>query len=236
MAAAGKVAQRANEEFRRWKTHEVRHPTETNSSAFARAKHNREDAYAELARINARAEELRETDFELQVQEAAAQQNTTKEKILKAILRRKQEAGMCPLLRQWISGRQSAVDELWTPDNPFDLENTTWSAIVEKEAIFEALIHNGEQHFSHLLRFPFLVTLHPSRVTCKMDILSPTLPTGRPPSLTHQATTNFLGSVECCTTSIIGSPSERQQMPFGEVMPASAPMAPQQTTTALVPS
>lgn len=93
MAAAGKVAQRANEEFRRWKTHEVRHPTETNSSAFARAKHNREDAYAELARINARAEELRETDFELQVQEAAAQQNTTKEKILKAILRRKQEAG-----------------------------------------------------------------------------------------------------------------------------------------------
>ena len=40
-----------------------------------------------------------------------------------------------------------SIDELWTPNNPFNLDNMTWSALIEKEVIFEALINNGKQHF-----------------------------------------------------------------------------------------
>jgi hypothetical protein len=58
LAAAGRMVQYANEEFQRWKNHELIEPGETNESAFARAKQNRTDAYTELRRIQARYQEL----------------------------------------------------------------------------------------------------------------------------------------------------------------------------------
>jgi hypothetical protein len=36
-----------------------------------------------------------------------------------------------------------------------NIENTTWTAIVKCQAIFEALIKNGEEHFSHASHTPF---------------------------------------------------------------------------------
>jgi hypothetical protein len=36
-----------------------------------------------------------------------------------------------------------------------NIENTTWTAIVERQAIFEALIKNGEKHFSQASHTPF---------------------------------------------------------------------------------
>jgi hypothetical protein len=41
------------------------------------------------------------------------------------------------------------------PDDPLDLENTTWTALVKRQAIFEALIKNGEEHFSQASNTPF---------------------------------------------------------------------------------
>jgi hypothetical protein len=36
-----------------------------------------------------------------------------------------------------------------------NIEKTTWTAIVERQAIFEALIKNGEEHFSQASHTPF---------------------------------------------------------------------------------
>jgi hypothetical protein len=61
-----------------------------------------------------------------------------------------------PLLRHWIRGPQTgSIDELWTPDDPLDFENTSWTAAVEWQAIFEALIKHGEEHFSQAMNTPF---------------------------------------------------------------------------------
>jgi hypothetical protein len=156
MAAAGRTVQYANEEFRRWKNHELIQPGETNSSAFARAKQNRTGAYAEIQRIHARSSDLREIDLQLMVEEQAEKNNTSTANTLKAILKRQQESGMYPLLRHWIRGPQTgSIDELWTPDDPLDFENTSWTAVVEQQAIFEALIKNGEEHFSQAMNTPF---------------------------------------------------------------------------------
>jgi hypothetical protein len=66
---------------------------------------------------------------------------------LKAILKWECDASIFPLLRRWIIGPQNgSLDELWTPDDPLDLENTTWTAIVARQAIFEAIIKNGKEH------------------------------------------------------------------------------------------
>jgi hypothetical protein len=48
LAAVGQTVQYANEEFRHWKNHEFTKPGETNESAFARAKQNWADAYAQV--------------------------------------------------------------------------------------------------------------------------------------------------------------------------------------------
>jgi hypothetical protein len=48
-----------------------------------------------------------------------------------------------------------AINELWMPNDPLDLENTTWTALVECQAIFEALIKNGEEHFLQASNTPF---------------------------------------------------------------------------------
>jgi hypothetical protein len=156
MAAAGRTVQYANEEFRRWKNHELIQPGETNSSTFARAKQKRTDAYAEIQRIHARLSDLREINLQLMAEEQAEKNNTSTANTLKAILRREQESGMYPLLHHWIQGLQTgSIDKLWAPDDPLDFENTSWTAVVEWQAIFEALIKNGEEHFSQAMNTPF---------------------------------------------------------------------------------
>jgi hypothetical protein len=85
LAAAGRMVQYANEEFRRLKNHEQVEPGVSNESAFARAKQNRIDAYTEIHRIYALSQELREVYLQLMAEEQAKEQNTTVANALKAI-------------------------------------------------------------------------------------------------------------------------------------------------------
>jgi len=62
--------------------------TDNRDSAFARAKSNRDDAYAVLNEIHNHAADIHESELELTATRAAKEQNTTKEKILKAMLKR----------------------------------------------------------------------------------------------------------------------------------------------------
>jgi hypothetical protein len=80
------MVQYANEEFLRWKNHELIQPGEANSSSFARAKQNRADAYAEIKQIHARSNDLREVDLQLMAEEQAKLHNTSTANTLKAIL------------------------------------------------------------------------------------------------------------------------------------------------------
>jgi hypothetical protein len=140
------MVQYANEEYRQAKRRQADSAGITAEAAFARAKQNRSDAYDELRRVQARSLELRETDLHLRAAEQAERQNTTTANAIKAILKREQQASLYPQLRHWVNGAlNGAIDELWVPDNPLDLRNTTWSALVERQAIFEALIKNGEE-------------------------------------------------------------------------------------------
>jgi hypothetical protein len=98
LAAVGRTVQYANEEFRRWKNHEFTKPGETNESAFARAKQNRADDYAQVHQIQVRSQELRDVDLHLMAKEQAKEQNTSVANALKAILKQKRESGIFPLL------------------------------------------------------------------------------------------------------------------------------------------
>jgi len=84
-------------------------------------------------------------------------QDTTREKVLKAILRHERDSSIFPVLRHWLSDTQGkSIDKLLIPDDPFDLDNTTWHAVIEKQAIFEALLEHGQTHFSQASDTPFV--------------------------------------------------------------------------------
>jgi hypothetical protein len=96
----------------------------------------------------ARLQELCKTDLQLLAKEQATQHNTTTANDIK-------DASNFPLLHSQIKGPQNgSLDELWIPDNPLDLQNTSWTAIIKKQAIFEALLQNGQEHFSQANRHP----------------------------------------------------------------------------------
>jgi hypothetical protein len=125
-------------------------------SAIARAKHNVAQATEIRDAILTRASDLRETDLELQAEAEASRNNTTKANVIKAILRREREAGIFSRLRFHISGKSfNQLDELLTPDDPNDVNNCTWTAVVNRQAMWEVLLHQGREHFSQARDTPF---------------------------------------------------------------------------------
>jgi hypothetical protein len=151
------MVQYANEEFRQAKQCHSDERGVTAKAAFARAKRNRTDAYNELHHMQAQSSELRKADLHLRAAKQAERQNTTTANTIKAILKREQQVSLYPQLWHWVNGASNgAIDKLWIPDNPLNLRNTTWSALVERQAIFKALIKNGEEHFNQASGTPFV--------------------------------------------------------------------------------
>jgi hypothetical protein len=65
-------------------------------------------------------------------EEQAKEQNTSVADAIKAILKQEQETGIYPLLQHWVNRPQTGTnDELWNPDNPMDIENTMWTAVIK---------------------------------------------------------------------------------------------------------
>jgi hypothetical protein len=147
----------ANQELR--KLLQGNTPTTSNtsrSSAIARAKHNRDECYKMLYTIQEQADTLCKTDIELQIEEAM-KNNAPKEAIVKAILRQEREAEIFPLLSIHAGGKtHNQLDEVWTPNNPQCLDDTTWKSHIEAEAIWEALLSHGKEHFSQASNTPFV--------------------------------------------------------------------------------
>jgi hypothetical protein len=158
LAAAGLAVQLANQELRKLLQGNASTTSDTSrSSAIARAKHNRDECYEMLYTIQEQANTLRETDIELRIEEEATKNNPPKEAILKAILRREREAEIFPLLLIHVGGKtHNQLDEVWTPNNPQCLDDTTWKSHIKAEAIWEALLSHGKEHFSQASNTPFV--------------------------------------------------------------------------------
>jgi hypothetical protein len=113
-------------------------------SAIAIAKDNQQECYQLLTDIKEQANDLCKTNLELCIEDAASKHHTTHESALKAILRCEREAEMYPILWTHVGGRvSSTLNEVWTPENAANLENTTWKAHFHAEAIWEALLSHG---------------------------------------------------------------------------------------------
>jgi hypothetical protein len=48
------------------------------------------------------------------------------------------------------------MDRMLIPDNPDDLQNTTWSSVIEAQALFEVLTKDCQKHFQQAEETPFI--------------------------------------------------------------------------------
>ena len=48
------------------------------------------------------------------------------------------------------------MDRLLIPDDPLDIPNTTWSTVIEAQALFKALTDDGQKHFHQAADTPFV--------------------------------------------------------------------------------
>ena len=55
----------------------------------------------------------------------------------------------------WLKGKEHFnLDRLFTPDNPLHLPNTTWSAVIEAQALFEVLTNDGQNRLQQAAETP----------------------------------------------------------------------------------
>jgi len=126
-------------------------------SAIAWAKQNYATAKQMIRDVRCHARQLRQTHLELRAEEYAKANNTTKEKVVNAILEREQRSQVFRKLGYHIGGKvYNPLTKVLVPDDPTDPQNTSWTAIVEAEGIWEALLQHGKEHFSQAKDTPFV--------------------------------------------------------------------------------
>jgi hypothetical protein len=57
----------------------------------------------------------------------------------------------------WFKGKEyTTLDHMLAPDDPTDMENTTWSTVIEAQALFEVLTKDCVEHFYQASDTPFV--------------------------------------------------------------------------------
>jgi hypothetical protein len=82
----------------------------------------------------------------------------TKAAALKQLIAAKQSSSTFKRLGLWLKGKEyTTMDRmLLVPDDPDDLNNTTWTSIIEAQALYEVLTKDCQDHFYQAAETPFV--------------------------------------------------------------------------------
>jgi hypothetical protein len=76
---------------------------------------------------------------------------------LKQLLRAERQTAIFKRLKIWFKNNEHTnLDRILTPDDPNDLTNTTWTAIIDAQALYEVLTKAGQDHFNQAANTPFV--------------------------------------------------------------------------------
>jgi hypothetical protein len=127
------------------------------AEAILQAKAQVKEAYALLRQVQQNAKKIRDSFLEDRADHLAATNNTDKATALRQLLRAERQTAIFKRLGIWLKETDyTSLDRILTPDDPNDMENTTWTSIIEAQALYEALIAAGRAHFSQASNTPFV--------------------------------------------------------------------------------
>jgi hypothetical protein len=76
---------------------------------------------------------------------------------LKQLLSAERQSSIFKRLGIWIKGKEHInLDRILVPDDPANCHNTTWTAVIKAQALYEVLTHAGQQHFRQACNTPFV--------------------------------------------------------------------------------
>jgi hypothetical protein len=127
------------------------------AQAIIDARQQVKDAYALLRQIQCDARQIRDSFLEDRATHLAETRNMDKAQAIRQLLQAERQALTFRKLGKWLKGREHIqLDRVLTPDTPTDLLNTTWTAVVEAQALYEVLTHDGQTHFHQAADTPFV--------------------------------------------------------------------------------
>jgi hypothetical protein len=132
-------------------------PLWNRAEAIIQAKAQVREAYALLRQVQQHAKQIRDAFLEDRAEHLANTQNIDKAAALRQLIRAERQSSIFKRLGIWLKGTEHAtLDRILTPDDPNDMDNTTWSTIVEAQALYEVLLTAGQEHFKQAANTPFV--------------------------------------------------------------------------------
>jgi hypothetical protein len=127
------------------------------AEAIIHAKAQLKAAYAVLRQVQRDAKKIRDSFLDNRAEHLAETRQIDKATAVRQLLRAEQQAAIFKRLGIWIKGNEHLqLDRILAPDDPDDPANSTWTAIVEAQALHEILTHEGQRHFRQAADTPFV--------------------------------------------------------------------------------
>ena len=127
------------------------------AEAMIQAKAQVKEAYAVLRQVQLNATKIRESFLDDRAEHLASTRQIQKETALRQLIRAERQSSIFKRLGIWLKDTQHAsLDRILTPDDPTDLNNTTWTTVVEAQALYEVLTKAGQEHFRQAANTPFV--------------------------------------------------------------------------------
>jgi hypothetical protein len=125
--------------------------------AITKARSQIKDAYSLLRKVQKNAKQIRETFLEDRATHLEETRAITKAAALRQLISAERSSSIFKRLGIWFKGKEyTSMDRMLVPDDPEDLQNTTWSSVIEAQALFEVLTKNCQKHFQQAEATPFV--------------------------------------------------------------------------------
>ena len=106
------------------------------------------EAYQTLRTVQQHAKAIRDSFLEDRAEHLAETRQLDQSTALRQLLRAECQTMTFRKLGIWIKGREHvSLDRILVPDNPSDINNTTWTAVLEAQALCELLTQEGQKHY-----------------------------------------------------------------------------------------
>ena len=127
------------------------------AEAIIHAKAQLKAAYAVLRQVQRDAKKIRDSFLDDRAEHLAETRQIDKATAVRQLLRAERQAAIFKRLGIWNKGNEHLqLDRILAPDDPDDPANSTWTAIVEAQALHEILTHEGQRHFRQAADTPFV--------------------------------------------------------------------------------
>lgn len=129
----------------------------TRETAIAKARSQIKDAYDLLRKVQKNAKQIRESFLEDRAEHLEETREISKAAALRQLIAAERSSSIFKRLGKWFKAEEfTRMDRILVPDDPTDLTHTTWSSVIEAQALFEVLTKDCQEHFHQAADTPFV--------------------------------------------------------------------------------